>query len=505
MTLKATPSSPDIGRSGSTSLLKNSINFFHIVFMVTATAAPLVVVSTYIPISVSSGAGMATPLTYAATTVILFVFAVGFGQMAKRITSAGAFYTFTSQGLGKPLGLAAGFCILAAYSMISAAIAGGFGYFASALLTTYFHVDVAWYVCAIVAMLAMLAISWFRITLTARILSVLLTLEVLIVMVVCVVTIAKGGSDGQMPTALSPSEWLSAPAIGIGFFLAFWSWIGFETTAIYGEETRDPRQSVPRATYIAVITLGVFYTFASYAAVVAYGEDSPAQAGTLVGSYIFEVADTYTWHAVRVAMDFLVVSGFFACVFAWQNNAARYLYSLGRDRILPSALGRTHPQHKSPHIAATVQAVIVILTVVIFAAGGADPLLELGTWLAIFCTLAVIFVQLLVSLAVIGYFNRIGRQTTSDYLKTLAAPIVGALGQVVIMVLLLDNITFLAGADELVVKLSPLYVAIIVLIGVGYALWLRSNDPERYAAIGRVYADPDEAPTGSLDSPLVDA
>lgn len=493
MTLPTTTSSPGIGGRNSTSLLRNSINFFHIVFMVTATAAPLVVVSTYIPISISSGAGIATPLTYAATTVVLFVFAVGFGQMAKRITSAGAFYTFTATGLGKPLGLAAGFCILAAYSMISAAIAGGFGYFASALMATYFHMDVAWYVAAIVAMLAMLAISWFRVTLTARILSVLLSLEVLIVLVVCGVTVAQGGSDGQMLASLSPSEWGSAPAIGVGFFLAFWSWIGFETTAIYGEETRDPRESVPRATYIAVLTLGVFYVFASYASVVAFGDDSPAQAGTLVGGYIFEVADTYTWHAVRVAMDFLVVSGFFACVFAWQNNAARYLFSLGRDRILPTALGRTHPRHKSPYIAATVQAIIVILTVAAFAAGGADPLLELGTWLAIFCTFAVILVQLLVSLAVIGYFNKVGRHTTSDYLKTLAAPIGGALGQVVIMILLMDNITFLAGADEMVVNLSPVYVAIIVAFGVCYALWLRTYAPDRYAAIGRVYADPEEA------------
>ncbi|WP_220099624.1 hypothetical protein [Mycobacteroides abscessus] len=124
----------------STHLLRSSINFLHIVLMVTAAAAPLVVASTYIPISIGSGAGMATPLTYAATTVILVIFSVGFAQMAKRITSAGAFYTFTAQGLGKPMGLAVGMTIVAAYSMISAAIAGGFGYFASALLANHFNV-----------------------------------------------------------------------------------------------------------------------------------------------------------------------------------------------------------------------------------------------------------------------------------------------------------------------------------------------------------------------------
>jgi amino acid transporter len=277
--------------------------------------------------------------------------------------------------------------------------------------------------------------------------------------------------------------------VGIGFFLAFWSWIGFETTAIYGEETMDPKRSVPRATYIAVITLGVVYTFAAYAAVVGFGQDSPEQAGTLLGEYFFELADLYTLPFIGTLMDFLVVSGFFACAFAFHNNASRYFYSLGRDGILPRGLGRTHPTHKSPHIAAGVQAGVAILTVAIFAFGGADPILHLGTWLPIFCTLAVIVVQLLVSLAVIGYFNRVGRQTPGDYWKTLGAPVLGAIAQLVIIVLLIRNLSFLAGAEVLVVQLIPVFVAAIAVIGFVYALWLRKNAPSRFETIGKLRDD----------------
>jgi amino acid transporter len=171
------------------------------------------------------------------------------------------------------------------------------------------------------------------------------------------------------------------------------------------------------------------------------------------------------------------------------NNAARYLFSLGRDGILPRALGRTHHAHKSPHIAAGVQGGIAIVTVAIFAIGGADPLLHLGTWLPIFCTLAVILVQLLVSIAVIGYFNRIGRFGSGDYWKTLVAPAIGALAQLAIIVLLIGNLTFLAGADALVVKLIPLYVVIVAVGGFAYALWLRRAAPEQFAAIGKLHDD----------------
>jgi len=483
--MSQTSTEPQAGRS--TDLLKSSIKFFHIVLMVTAAAAPLVVVSAYIPISVAYGAGIAVPITYAATTLVLVIFSIGFAQMAKRITSAGAFYTFTAQGLGRPFGLSVGFMILAAYSMIAAAIAGGLGYFSAALFRDHFGLDIAWYWYAIVMMAVMFLLSYYRVTVTAQILGLLLTLEVLVVVILCVSIIVQGGADGQMPESLNPASWSSAPALGIGFFFAFWSWIGFETTAIYGEETHDPKKSVPRATFIAVLVLGTFFTFASYAGIVGFGNQSVEKATELLGTYYFVLADLYSVPIVRTAMDIFVVTGFFACVFAMQNNASRYFYSLGRDRILPPALGVTHPKYKSPYVASATQTVTAIVTVVLFAMAGADPLLELSTWLAIFCTLSVIAVQCLVSIAVIMYFNRIGRNSPGDYWKTMIAPIIGTIAQLVIMGLLLQNITFLAGSEATVVQLIPLFVAIVAVVGFVYALWLRSSSPERYERIGMLH------------------
>jgi amino acid transporter len=339
----------------------------------------------------------------------------------------------------------------------------------------------------------MFAISYFKVTLTGKILGIALGLEVLVVFVVATAVVVQGGAEGQVPEAFNPAGFLAAPAIGIGFFFAFWSWIGFETTAIYGEETTDPKRAVPRATYIAVITLGVFYTFAAYAGIVGFGSDTPGQATNLVGDYYFVLADMYTWHFMRVMMDFLVITGFFACAFAFHNNASRYLFSMGRDRILPAALGRTHPTHKSPYIANAVQASVATIVVLLFALGGADPLLQLGTWLPIFCTAGVVFVQFLVSIAVVRYFNRVGRSGPGEMWKTLIAPVIGAIAQAGVLTLLIAYIPFLAGADELVVNLIPLYVALIAIAGVLVALYLKKTSPTRYERIGKIY-DEDELP-----------
>lgn len=493
--VKVSAPSPVVGSGGtepSRSLLKGSIRFFTIVLMVTAAAAPLVVVSTYIPISYAYGAGLSTSLTYLAATAILLLFAIGFAQMAKRITASGAFYNFTTHGLGKPAGLGVGWTVMVAYSMTSAAIIGGFGYFTSAMFESYLSLSVPWWICSIGALLLMFVTSYFKVTLAAKILGIALILEVLIVIVIATTVILRGGAQGQMLEVFNPAGWLAAPAVGIGFFFAFWSWIGFETTAIYGEETADPKKSVPKATYIAVISLGVFYAFAAYAGIVGFGDRTIEEAGNLLGEYYFVLADMYTWPVVGVLMDFLVITGFFACSFAFHNNAARYLFSMGRDGILPDKLGRTHPVHRSPFVANSIQATIAIATVMIFALLGADPLLHLGSWLPIFCTAAVVFVQMTVSVSVIRYFNRIGRSGPGDYWKTLIAPGLGAVAQMIVLVLLTIYIPFLAEEDILLLNLIPLYVVLIFAAGVIYAVRLRSKDPVTYERIGTIYEEAEE-------------
>ena len=50
-------------------------------------------------------------------------------------------------------------------------------------------------------------------------------------------------------------------------FFAFWSWVGFEMAPNYGEESKNPKKIVPRAMYISVIGLGIFYTITSWASI----------------------------------------------------------------------------------------------------------------------------------------------------------------------------------------------------------------------------------------------
>ncbi len=85
-------------------------------------------------------------------------------------------------------------------------------------------------------------------------------------MVVPAITILAqgGGPDGiDIGASFSPGAILSG-APGIAFAFAFAGFIGFEATAIYGEESRTPRRTVPLATYLSVGIITAVFALVSF-------------------------------------------------------------------------------------------------------------------------------------------------------------------------------------------------------------------------------------------------
>src|SRR5437762_3347959 len=123
---------------------------------------------------------------------------------------------------------------------------------------------------------------------------------------------------------------LAAGAAGIGIFFAFWSWVGFEMAPNYGEESKDPKRIVPRAMYISVVGLGIFYVITSWAAISGY--DSLDQAASSAYNdplnFFFIPAVRFGNETLRDVMSYLIITGSFACGMAFHNTTARYFYSL---------------------------------------------------------------------------------------------------------------------------------------------------------------------------------
>src|SRR5205807_4629705 len=220
-------------------------------------------------------------------------------------------------------------------------------------------------------------ITYFDVRLSARVLGVGLISEILILLILDVGVFSHGPHHVSM-AAINPVNAfkgfpavgaLAAGAAGIGLFFAFWSWVGFEMAPNYGEESKDPKRIVPLAMYISVVGLGIFYVLTSWAPFAGYPNLNAAitAAQTNAGQFYLGPAQQYIGLGVDQALSILIITGSFACGMAFHNTACRYFYSLGREKVLPAALGRTHPRWKSPHVASITQSVIAGVIVVLFA------------------------------------------------------------------------------------------------------------------------------------------
>ncbi|GAA3040413.1 APC family permease [Kitasatospora albolonga] len=474
-------------------LRANSVGLAGVVFMALATAAPITAMTGNLPVVVGGGNGVHAPAGFLFVTVVLTVFTVGYVAMARHITTAGAFYGFVSHGLGRIAGMASGLLAVLAYVVFEASIVGIFAYFGQQTVEAQFGIELPWQVYAL-AMLAVTALlSYFDLEVASKLLGVFLVGEVLmLVLLAASILLHGGGPSGLHLGTLNPTGAFAGVNAGVGLFFCFWSWIGFESTAMYGEESRDPRRIIPRATLVAVLALGVLYTFVTWMVLAA---DTPEAAVGLATSsgpldLFLAPARTYLGSWAVTAFQWLMVTSAFACGMAFHQCASRYLYAIGREGFLHPALGRTHPKHNSPYVASFTQTAIALAVVAGFWIAGQDPYAGLYTLMAILGTLALLVVQTLCSFAVIAYFRR-NHPESRHWFRTFTAPLLGGLGMLAAIGLLVANLDTAAGAasQTLLFKLIPWIVGAVFLGGLGLALYMRARHPAKYEVMGRLVVE----------------
>lgn len=443
-------------------LRPNSLGVAGIVFFVVAAAAPLSAVLGSSPSVVGFGTGAGAPSAYLLAGLLLLVFAVGYSAMSGEVSSGGGFASYVQAALGERAGRAAGYLAAVAYIAMQAGLYGIAGFFANSIFAGM-GLDLPWWVWAIVMWVLIGVLAYLDIELSAKVLGVVMVLEVVVLLVVSAAIFASGGEDGITAISFDPVT-ATTGAFGIAMMFAFASFIGFEATAIYSEEAKDRSRTIPRATYTAVVLITLFLVVTVWSFVVGYGADN-VQAAALAGpdTFVFALADRYVGPVWSMIMMFLLVTSFFASMLAFQNTIARYLRVLALRGWAPSALARTHPRFRSPHIASMFTSTVSIVVVILFAAFGLDPYFMLFMWCVGIGTLAIIVLQLMTSVSVVVYFGRNG--SSLSRWRTVVAPVIGAIGLGAAVVLIVINWPAMVAAESGFSQLLPWAIPIILLIG----------------------------------------
>lgn len=417
-----------------------------IIFMVVAGAAPLTNVAGVVPIGIAIGNGSAYPAAYLVATVVLLLFAVGFTAMTKFVEDAGAFYSYVAKGLGSAMGGGTAFLALVTYFAVYLAVLGYIGEASRALIEDHGGPDIPWLLLSVL-MLALVSLLGYRnVELSGRVLAVLLSLEVVVVGALSLAIFAKGGGPEGISTATFSVHDFFQGAPGIGLIFAVSGFIGFEATAIFRDEAVRPEKTIPRATFGALILVGVFYFLGAWTLVSWWGDSNASSRALADPSTMYaDTARDVFGAAAGDVIQVLLVTSLLAALLTFHNVISRYFHALGREGTLPAHLGRTHSTHVSPHVASVVTSVVGLVSILVCAAFGLDPVLEVFTWFAGIGTIGIQVLMLLTSFAVVVFFAT-NRGACGPW-RGVVAPALGCIGLTGCLALGLDNITLLVGGS----------------------------------------------------------
>ena len=463
--------------------LRGHMGVVEVAMTVLAFSSPLTTAWGYLPFVIFFG-GVGAPISFLVAMVLLLLFSVGFVAMSKGVPNPGAFYAFVSHGLSKPLGLGSAFLAAAGYFLLISGISSFFGIASTGLIADFGGPTIQWYWMSMFLLLVVGAFGYVGIEFSAKTLSVLMAIEVLIVTIVDLAVIGDGGPSGRSLEPFSIGAFTDGN-VGLGVMFAIVMFIGFEATAIFREEAKDPDRTIPRATYLSVTFIGVFYALTAWLLIVSVGPDNAVGLATSDPAGMFPgTTEALLGTVMKDIASVFVMTAVFASTLATHNIFTRYMFNLGVDRALPSYLGRVHPKQRSPYLASITATVasFVVLGVVLVAK--LDPGIYYGRVAGV-ASLCIIFLMFLTTIAVLVHFRP---KTAGDSLSTWStrvAPTLAALGLAAVIFLALKNANAFMAATT---GLSILFIAGIIClftVGVVVALYLKANRPEVYARIGR--------------------
>jgi amino acid transporter len=476
----------DFTEIGQNRLRRNSLGLVAVTFMVISAAAPLTGVAGAMPLAFLLGNGTGIPLTFILLTLIMLAFAAGYVAMSRHVINAGAFYAYAARGLGGGMGGAVAVMALVAYNTMQFGLIGLLGG-VSAGVFSQFGINLDWWVYSLIAIALVGILGYRQVDLSAKVMVVLVGLEYLIVLVVDFAILGAGGAEGTgLSVNILDFSALTSGSLTAAILFCLGSFIGIEATTIYGEEAKDPERTIPRATYLSILMIGVFFVFTTWLMIAGTGADKLLE--TLGGledptAHFFILAETYTNPTVSMIAGLLLVSSLFAALSAFHNYIARYSYVAGRDGLLPTSFGKTHDAHQSPHIGSVTQTIGALIVLAIFAGMGLDPVLNMFTWISQIGTLGVIGMMAITSASVIAFFSK---QGGGSPLSTKILPAIAGLIMAALFVYIFINYGDLTGTTG--GSLSWILPSLIPLGGViGYllAMRLKSADPTRFAQMGQ--------------------
>jgi amino acid transporter len=450
-------------------------------------ATPLTVVTGWIVATYAITGVTGIPLAFLVVAGVLALFTVGFVAMGRSIANAGAFYAYIARGLSRRVGVGAAWLAVASYNLLQVALYGLIGVAAGPLGQQYLGVELPWWVYALCAWLVTLVMGLAKVDLNGKVLAVLLMTEVTTIVVCSVANVVRPGPEGVSFATLQPPALFSAGTASIMIMsMAVLGYIGFESAAVFSEETRNTARTVKAAMYWTIGASCFVYVLASWGMSVAVGPSRIVAAANEQGAELFfSLASDRLGSAIADLARFLLLTSILAALISFHNTVSRYKFALGRERVLPRVLGTTWAHTGSPAAASLVQSALALIVITVYAVRGLDPLVELFYFTGTAGGIGVLTLLLITAVSIVVFFAR--ERAGESLWAARIAPGAAAVLLGVILFVSVKNLDTLLGVDpgHPLTWIIPVGIVTLLALGATWAYFLRVKRPEVFEVIGQ--------------------
>jgi amino acid transporter len=303
------------------------------------------------------GGALWAPLIVALLLALLT--AGSYAELVTKYPQAGGAAIFAERAFKQPIvSFLVGFCMLAAGVTSAAGLALAFS---GEYLKTFIDVPTVPAALVFLALVACLNARGISESVKSNVVMTIIEVSGLVIVIAVVgVMLGEGRGDVSRVTEF-PDGSTPAMAILSGAIIAYYSFVGFETSANVAEEIRNPSRVYPLALFGSLATAGLVYVLVGLASSIALPASALSESSgpllAVVGESGVGIPD---WVFSLIALVAVANGALLTMIMA-----SRLTFGMAEHRLLPSALGKVLPKRRTPWaaiVATTLVAMLLTLT-----------------------------------------------------------------------------------------------------------------------------------------------
>lgn len=302
-------------------------------------------------------AGGVGPIVIVLTTVGILGLGYLVSELAKRFGGSGTVYEYVANTLGKKAAVFGAGC----YHLAAIALLAGLPIIGAIFLQAFCDAHLGFkpplFLAGLVVLGIVVGINIVGVQLSVKSQLGIIVVSVIPFLVLAVAIIMDGGPEGNRLAVFDPGNAAEGGSLFKGLLFAILMFVGFELAAALGEETEDPKRSIPRAVMLTILIVSAFYILTQYVGTIGSGgpDALPFDFGILAEEYVGR------WLAVLV--ELAVILDILAVGIGFCAATARGVYTIARDGLLPKPL--TAVSSRNVPVVATVTVGVLSLAVLV--------------------------------------------------------------------------------------------------------------------------------------------